>query len=250
MLNEQTISTMQQLKLFGMVKGFEERLGSPQHAELSHADFVGFLIQDEKTYRENRRFKRLLQNAKLKQQQACLEDANYRHPRGLSKQAILELSNTEWINAHRNVLISGPTGIGKTWLACALGNFAARAGYTILYARAPRLFTSLAQARGDGSHLKTLAKLAKIQLLILDDLFITPLSDENRKDLLEIVEDRYAESSTVISSQYATKDWHHCINEPTLADAICDRVLHNAYKLEFNKGRSIRKENAERKNPS
>lgn len=246
MLSEQTASIMQQLKLFGMVRGFQERLGTPQHSELSHADFVGLLVEDEKTYRVNQRLKRLLRNAKLKQQQACLEDVSYKHPRGLSKQVILELSDTRWLDAHRNVLITGPTGSGKSWLACALGNFVARAGYTILYTRAPRLFESLMQARGDGSHLKALSRLAKARLLILDDLFVTSLSDEDRKDLLEIVEDRYAESSTIITSQYMTKDWHHQIGEPTLADAICDRLLHNAYKLEFKRGPSIREEDAKK----
>ena len=150
MLNEQTIATLNALKLFGIARGFEERLNSPSHADLSHAEFIGLLVQDEKTYRDNQRLKRLLKNAKLRQQ-AALEDIDYRYPRGLSKQMMLGLSDTGWMDAHRNVLITGPTGIGKSYLACALGNFAARTGYTVLYLRAPRLLETLHQARGDGA---------------------------------------------------------------------------------------------------
>jgi len=181
MLNEQTIATLNSLKLFGMARGFEERLNSPPHAELSHAEFVGLLVQDEKTYRDNQRLKRLLKRARLRQA-ACLEDIDYRHPRSLSKQVILELSTTRWLDARRNVLITGPTGVGKSYLACALGNFAARAGYTVLYVRAPRLFESLQQARGDGSHLKTLTKLARVQLLIIDDFLLTHPTEWERRD--------------------------------------------------------------------
>ncbi|MDP6511184.1 MAG: IS21-like element helper ATPase IstB [Dehalococcoidia bacterium] len=243
MLNEQTIATLNAMKLFGMARGFEQRLNSPQHAELSHDEFVGLLVQDEKTYRDNQRLKRLLKNARLRQQ-AALEDIDYRHPRGLSKQMLLELSSTRWIDAHRNVLVTGPTGIGKSYLACALGNFAARAGYSVLYLRAPRLFEVLQQARGDGSHLKTLTRLAKAQLLIIDDFLLTPPADRERRDLLEIVEDRYQSGSTVITSQCPIRDWHPNIGDPTLADAICDRLFHNAYKIEL-KGDSMRKDQGE-----
>jgi len=246
MLNEQTIATLNALKLFGMARAFEERLGSPQHAELSHAEFVGLLVQDEKTYRDNQRLKRLLKNARLRQT-AALEDINYRHPRGLAKQVMLELGSTQWIDARRNVLITGPTGIGKSYIACALGNFAARAGYPVLYLRAPRLFESLQQARGDGSHLKTLTRLAKVQLLIIDDFLLTPPTDWERRDLLEIVEDRYQSGATVITSQCPIGDWHPNIGDPTLADAICDRLFHNAYKIEL-RGDSMRKNQGESAN--
>ena len=243
MLNEQTIATLNALKIFGMARGFEERLNNPQHAEFSHADFVGLLVQDEKTYRDNQRLKRLLKNARLRQP-ACLEDIDYRHPRGLAKQVVLELSSTRWIDARRNVLITGPSGIGKSYLACALGNFAARTGYPVLYLRAPRLFETLQQARGDGSHLKTLTRLAKAQLLIIDDFLLTPLTDWERRDLLEIVEDRYQAGATVITSQCPSGDWHPNIGDPTLADAICDRLFHNAYKIEL-RGDSMRKNQGE-----
>lgn len=239
MLKEQTITTLNMLKLFGMAGGLEERLNHPSHAELSHAEFVGLLVQDEKTYRDNQRLKRLLKNARLRQQ-AALEDIDYRHPRGLSKQAMLELSDTRWLDGKRNVLITGPAGIGKSYLACALGNFAARAGYTVLYLRAPRLFETLHQSRGDGSHLKTLARMAKVQLLIIDDFLLTPPSDWERRDLLEIVEERYQSDATIITSQCPIGDWYPNIGDPTLADAICDRLFHNACKIEL-RGDSLRR---------
>ena len=153
---------------------------------------------------------------------------------------LLELSTAQWITAPRSVLLTGPTGIGKSFLASALGHMAARAGYTVLSVRAPRLFENLQQARGDGSHLKVLTKLAKIQVLIIDDLLLTQPAETERRDLLEIVEDRYGRWPLVITSQCPIKEWHRAIGDPTLADAICDRLLHMAYKIEL-KGESMRK---------
>jgi len=239
MLNEQTMAILNSLKLFGMARGLAQRLADPNHGDLSHAEFVGLLVQDEKSYRDNQRLARLLKNAKLRQP-AALEDIDFAHPRGLSKQVILELTNTQWIAARRSVLISGPTGVGKSYIACALGNSAARAGYTTLYTRSPRLFESLQHARGDGSHLKLLDKLSYVQLLIIDDFLLTPLSEWERRDILEVVEGRYQAGATVIASQYPIKDWHPAIGDPTLADAICDRLLHNAYRLEL-RGDSMRR---------
>ncbi|MDP2731034.1 MAG: IS21-like element helper ATPase IstB [Dehalococcoidales bacterium] len=239
MLNQQTVSILHSLRLTGMARSFEERLSDPKYAELSHAEFVGLLVQDEKTYRDNRRLRRLLKKAKLRQE-AALEDIDYGASRGLSQQVILDLANPQWIPAHRNVLISGPTGIGKSFIACALGNSAARAGYTVLYLRATRLFETLQQSRGDGSHLKTLTRLSRVQLLIIDDFLITPLTDWERRDLLEVIEDRYQAGATVITSQCPINDWHPNIGDPTLADAICDRLLHNAYKVVL-KGDSLRR---------
>jgi DNA replication protein DnaC len=232
------MSILHSLKLFGMASGFEERLADPKQASLSHAEFVGLLVQDEKTCRDNLRLRRLLKKAKLRQE-AAMEDIDYGASRGLSQQVTLELANPQWVAAHRNVLISGPTGIGKSFIACALGNTAARSGYTVLYMRAPRLFESLQQSRGDGSHLKALARLSRVQLLIIDDFLITPLSDWERRDLLEVIEDRYQAGATVITSQCPIGDWHPNIGDPTLADAICDRLLHNAYKVEL-RGDSMR----------
>lgn len=238
MLDQQTMSILHSLKLFGMARSLEQRLADSNQAALSHAEFVGLLVQDERIHRDNLRLKRLLRKAKLRQE-ASLEDINYRVSRGISQQVMLELANPQWITAHRNVLISGPTGVGKSFIACALGNSAARSGYTVIYTRAPRLFETLQQSRGDGSHLKALAKLSRVQLLIIDDFLLTQLSDVERRDLLEVIEDRYLAGSTVISSQCPIKDWHPNIGDPTLADAICDRLLHNAYKIEM-KGDSMR----------
>lgn len=239
MINEQTIAKMNELKLFGMAKGFTDRIQQTQKTELTHSEFVGLLVEDEKVYRENRKMGRLLKNAKLRQQ-ASLEEVDYTHPRGLSKQIIVELNRSQWLVSQQNVLITGPTGLGKSFLACALGNYACRAGYTTLYARAPRLFEQLHIARADGSHFRLLSQLAKVQVLILDDFGLSPLTDTERKDFLEIAEDRYDNGTTIITSQFQTKEWHQLIGEPTLADAICDRIFHNAYKLEL-KGDSIRK---------
>ncbi len=232
MFNQQTMSILHSLKLFGMARSLETRLADPQQAALSHDEFVGLLVQDEKLYHDNLRLRRLLKKAKLRQE-AALEDIDYGVSRGLSQQVILELANPQWITAHRNVLVSGPTGVGKSFIACALGNAAARAGYTVLYMRAPRLFETLQQSRGDGSHLKALARLSRVQLLIIDDFLLTQLSDSERRDLLEVVEDRYQAGATIIASQCPVKDWHPNIGDPTLADAICDRLLHNAYKVEM-----------------
>lgn len=240
MLNEQTIAVLNSMKLFGMAQSLPQRLADPKQAELSHSEFAALLTQDEKMHRDNRRLARLLKNAKLKQQ-AAVEDIDYRHPRGLVRQAMMELANGAWIEAGRNVLITGPTGVGKSYIACALGNLAARAGHPVLYARAPRLFESLHQARGDGSHLKALTRMGKVQVLIIDDFLITPLAVAERKDFLEIIEDRYGSAATVITSQCPLKDWHEAIGDPTLADAICDRLMHNAYKFEL-RGESIRKQ--------
>lgn len=230
MLHEQTVAVLNALKLFGMARGLGEKLGDARNAELDHVEFVGLLAQDEKTYRENRRLQRLLKGAKLKMQ-ASLEDVDYRHPRGLEKGMVRELASARWIEGRRNVLLTGPTGIGKSYLANALGNLAARGGHTTLYMRAPRLFESLQQARGDGTHLRLLGRLAKVQVLIIDDILLTPLGAEERRDLLEIVEDRHQEGSTVVTSQCPLKKWHEGIGDPTLADAILDRLVHNAHKI-------------------
>lgn len=239
MLNQTTVNAMNALKLFGMARSFPERLADPNHGELDHAEFVGLLVEDEKLHRESRRLKRLLKNARLRFPSACLEDVDYSHPRSLSKAIMREFATTTWIEAHRNVLLVGPTGIGKSWLACALGNHAARAGFTVAYVRAPRLFENLQQSRGDGTHLKALNRLAKTDVLVVDDFLIIQLAAPERRDFLEIVEDRYQAASTVIASQCPIKDWHQAIGDPTLADAICDRLVHNAYKLEL-KGPSLR----------
>lgn len=238
MLTEQTITTLNAMRLHGMSRGFTERMGTPQHTGLSHEDFVGLLVEDEKNYRDNQRLKRLLINARLKQS-ASLESIDYSHQRGLTKQMIADVSSPQWILDHRPVLLTGPTGVGKSYIACALGNYAAREGHTVLYLRAPRLFGMLNQARGEGSHLKTLTKIGKSAVLIIDDFLLTPLSEIERRDFLEVVEERYGAGSIIITSQCPTKDWHQNIGDPTLADAICDRLFHKAHRMAL-KGASIR----------
>lgn len=238
MLHEQTIAVLNAMRIFGMAKGFAERIVDARHTELDHAEFVGMLAQDEKTYRENRRLQRLLKGAKLKMQ-ASLEDVDYRHPRGLDKAVVRELSSARWIEARRNVILTGPTGIGKSYLGNALGNLAARGGHTTFYVRASRLFETLQHARGDGTHLRVLGRLAKVQVLIVDDFLLTPMAAEERKDFLEIVEDRHQAGSMVLTSQCPLKQWHEGIGDPTLADAILDRLVHNAHKIAL-KGPSMR----------
>ncbi len=239
MLNEQTIGKMNEMKLFGMARGFAERNGKADHGELSHAEFIGLLVDDEKVHRETQRLERLLKNAKFKQQ-ACLEDVDYKNLRGLSKQVMLELAGGQWLVKKQNILITGPAGIGKSYIASALGNQACRAGYTTRWDRVPRLFESLAMARADGSHLKAITRMGKTGVLILDDFGLSALNDQERKDLLEIVEDRYASGSTILTAQAPTKDWHEIIGEPTIADAICDRIFHNTYKIELHGHKSLR----------
>jgi len=226
MMNEQTISKLNTMRLFGMARGLADRIGSAQNAGLSHEEFVGLLVDDEKIHRDNARLGRLLSKARLKQASA-LEDVDYRAPRGLDKQVLVELSAGHWIDRHQSVLITGPTGVGKSFLACALGNQACRSGNVTTYYRFSRLLESLQAARGDGSHLKVMTRLSKTALLILDDFGLTQLSALEAKDLLELLEDRYGSASTIITSQLPTRQWHEIIGEPTIADAICDRLFHN-----------------------
>jgi DNA replication protein DnaC len=240
MLNEATVTKMETMKFFGMSKTYKDLMaGSAKSNDLTNDEFVGLLIDAENTYREDLKLKRLLYNAKLKQS-ACLEDIDYRHQRGLHKKIVLELSNCKWIDNHQNVLISGPTGIGKSFIVCALGNCAARHGYSVLYTRAPRLFNILFQARADNSYTRQLTRLSRFHVLVIDDIGLSPMTETERKDFLEIVEDRNLTSSIIIGSQIPIKDWYEIIGDPTIADAICDRLFHNAYKIEL-KGESMRK---------
>ena len=245
MMNEVTIAKLHALRLYGMAKGFSERLASANNAQLSHEEFFGLLVDDEKTYRDNVRLARLLTQAHLRQQGA-VEDIDFHHPRGLDKQIVVEISRGHWLSNHQNVLITGPTGVGKSFLACAMGNQACRAGYSTAYFRYPRLLEALLASRGDGSHLKFLARLAKTALLIIDDFALTPISAAEARDLLEILEDRYGISSTIVTSQIPTNQWHQLLGEPTIADAVCDRLFHNAFKIEL-KGDSLRKSSSKQR---
>lgn len=239
MLMEPTVEKLNAMKLFGMAKYLREWLELPKDKALTPLELLGLLADAEWVYRENRRLELRLQTAKLKQS-ACVEDIDYVHPRGLTKAVMLDLASSRWVQSHQNVILVGPTGIGKSWLACALGNKACRDGFTVAYRRASRLFDELAQARADGTYPHLLRRLAKVQVLILDDFAIEPLAAAQRRDLLEVIEDRYQVSSTVITSQLATEQWHGAIGDATVADSICDRLVHNAHRLTL-KGESIRK---------
>ncbi len=245
MMNEVTIAKLHAMRLYGMAKGFSERLASANNAQLSHEEFFGLVVDDEKTYRDNAKLARLLTQAHLRQQ-AAVEDIDFRHPRGLDKQIVVEISRGHWLSNHQNVLITGPTGVGKSFLACAMGNQACRSGYSTSYFRYSRLLEALLASRGDGSHLKFLARLAKTALLIVDDFALTAISATEARDLLEILEDRYGISSTIFTSQIPANQWHQLLGEPTIADAVCDRLFHNAFKIEL-KGESLRKSSSKQK---
>lgn len=237
---EQTLSKLNDMKLSGMSRSYAERRIKPDHKDLSFDDFFSLIVDDEFIYRQNRRRTRLLKQARFKIPSACLEDIDYRQSRGLLKSHVLNLQNTSWLTNHQNILITGPTGIGKTYLACAFGTWACRNGFTVLYYRCPRLFGDMIASRGQGNYFKHIEKLSKTDLLIIDDFGLNSLSDTDRADFLEIIEDRYMTGSMVITSQLPVKDWHEFISEPTIADAVMDRLLHLSYKFEI-KGGSMRK---------
>jgi DNA replication protein DnaC len=242
MLMHPTLDKLQTLKLSGMYHALVEQLQTADITALSFEERFGLLVDRELRERDTRRLTTRLRQAKLRQT-ACIEDIDYRHPRGLDKALMARLATGQWVREHHNVLITGPTGIGKTWLGCALGHKACREGLTALYLRLPRFFQDLSIAKGDGRYGKLLTTLAKTDLLILDDWGLAPLSDENRRDLLEIIEDRHDCRATLITSQLPVEHWHEALGDPTLADAILDRLVHNAYKLTL-QGESMRKRQA------
>ena len=222
-----------------MAKALEQQLTLPDIETLSFEERLALMVDREMTERDNRRLTTRLRKAKLRHL-AAIEDIDYRYPRGLDKALLTHLATGTWLREHLNVLVTGPTGIGKSWLACALAQQSCRDGFSAHYLRLPRFFRALTVARGDGSYHKLLASLAKTDLVVLDDLGSGQLTDEHRRDLLELLEDRYALRSTLVTSQFPVDRWHELIGDPTLADAILDRLVHNAYKLNL-KGDSMRK---------
>jgi DNA replication protein DnaC len=239
MLTVPTLEKLRELRLNGMVKGLEEQSSSSNCHTLTFEERLGLLVDRELMERNNRRLRTRLQRAKLRQQ-ACMEDIDYHQPRGLDKSLMKSLAACQWIRDHLNVLVTGPTGVGKSFVACALGHRACIEGYKVFYARAPRIFGELEVARGDGRYADLMRTIEKSHLLIIDDWGLSALNDREQRDLLEILEDRNGIHSTMIASQIPVENWHEVIANPTLADAIMDRLIHSAYKINL-KGESMRK---------
>jgi len=239
MLIHPTAERLRALGLTAMADAFIELQGMPDAAELPREDWLGLLVDREATSRENRRLTRRLRDARLRQT-ATVEDVDFRAPRGLDRALFQKLATCSWIRDHNHLIIGGPTGVGKSWLACALGHKACREGFSVLYKRAPRLFADLATARGEGRLSKLMAAIERTRLLIIDDWGPEPLTAEQRRDLLEIVDGRCDRGSLLITSQLPVARWHDVIGDPTLGDAVLDRIVHRAHRLEL-KGDSLRK---------
>jgi DNA replication protein DnaC len=237
---EAIIEKLLLMKLHGMAEGLQTQMNDA-YRDLSFEERFGLLVDKEKLYRENRQIKTLLSHAHFRHPNACFEDIDFRTRRGLTKDMMVRLTQNEWIRSHQNIIIIGPTGAGKSYLACALGNSAVRQGIRTLYVRLPKLAQELKIARADGSYGKLLEWIQRMKLLILDDWGINPFSDGERRDFLEIMEDRHGARSTIIASQFPIDTWHDIIGDPTLADAICDRVIHNAHKIILTGEESMRK---------
>jgi len=227
------------MKLHGMADAFRAQLQTTDMSQLSFEERFAMLVDQQWLWKENRALARRLRLAKLKER-GVIEDIDYQHPRGLDRKLIRTLASSEWVRQHQNVLLLGPTGIGKTWLGCALAQKACRDGFTILHKRSSELFRDLAVAQVDGSFGRLLTKLARIDILVLDDFAMAPLKDSERRDFLELCDDRYQRRSMILTSQLPLAHWHEQIGDPTLADSILDRLVHNAYGIELN-GESMRK---------
>jgi DNA replication protein DnaC len=240
MLNEETYNKLVALQLHGLAAAFKSYLDQPVgRDELAFEERFGIFVDREWTERQQRRLANRLKGAKLRES-ACLEDVDFRHPRGLDRSVVQRLATCAWVKAHEAVILTGATGLGKTWLACALAHQACREGYTVTYTRVPRLLHTLGLARADGSYVRELARLAKADVLVLDDWALAPMGEVERRDLLEILEDRHGLRSTIVTSQVPVAKWHDAIGDPTIADAILDRLVHRAHRLELS-GPSLRK---------
>jgi DNA replication protein DnaC len=240
MLTQHTLTQLKSLKLDGMARAFEEQLTQPASHDLSFEERFGLVVDREISWRDTRRLERLLKQARLKYPDACLEDLDTHAPRGLDRRLVTSLAACDWVRAGQSVIATGATGLGKSWIACALGNQACRQGFSVLYTRFTRLLEELRIAHGDGSFGRRLSQLARTDVLILDDWALAPISAGERADLLELLDDRTTGKSTIITSQLAVKHWHEYLAEPTLADAILDRIVHHSHRIELD-GESLRK---------
>lgn len=241
MLLEQTHDKMITMKLYGMAHSVTERLERVDHQSLSKEEFLGLIVDDEWLYRENRKLTTRLKVARFKEREAAIENIDYRTPRGLRKTQVLELAQNRWIPAHQSLLITGPSGSGKSYLAQALGFNACRLGFTVQYLRLPTLLALFVQARAQGTYDRLLKRLTGLSLIIIDDFGLAALNEPERQDLLEAVEERYGTGATIVTSQLPVGDWHEYLGGGRLADAILDRLVHNAHRIELSSKESMRK---------
>jgi len=242
MLLHPTLEKLTTMRFTGMATALDEQMQMDGLENMGFEERLGILLDREQAVRETRRMKTRLRSAKLRQD-GCVEDIDFRHPRGLDKSLVVRLADCQWIKAHNNLIITGPTGVGKSYLACAFAQKACREGFSALYFRTTKLFEDLSLAKGDGRYLKLLTSYARTDLLVLDDYGLLELNQEQRHDLLEILEDRHGLKSTLVTSQLPVEHWHEQIGDPTLADAILDRLVHSAHKIQL-KGESMRKKKA------
>lgn len=240
MIDEHSLNQLRKLRLDGMLAALQKQATQSAAAALPFEQRFAMLVQSEIDWRDDKRLARLLKTAKLKVSSACIEEIDWRASRGLDRTLVTSLAGGDWLRHAHNVLITGATGVGKTWLACALAQQAARSGFSVLYTRAPRLLEELRIAHGDGSFPKRLAQLSRLDLLVIDDFAIAPIAATERSDLLELLDDRVGTRATLITSQLPLSAWHEWLTDPTLADAILDRIVHAAHKVTL-KGESMRK---------
>jgi DNA replication protein DnaC len=249
MINQQTYKQLTDMKLYGMAAAFGDYLQRPTHDALSYQERFGMMVEREHNERQQRRLKTRLTQAKLREP-ACVEDIDYQQPRGLDRSVLQRLESCQWVTEHQNILLTGATGLGKTWIACALVNRACREGFSALYLRAPRILAELLVARGSGTYTRLIERLAKPDVLVLDDFGLSKLNDTERRDLLEVIEERQGRKSTIIASQLEIKHWHEVIAEPTIADAILDRLINSAHRIEMHGKLSMRGNKREKKVPN